>query len=118
MSEKQNIKEKATDLFKKYSEKVQALKQEAIQGRKWVNSSIIGFNGYTLEITINPSGDAFLRFVSPNRRNSFIIANTDALDAIKQLGKWLEENHSKVNILISVLGVKAKAKTQTGEFEL
>ncbi len=38
--------------------------------------------------------------------------------AIVQLGQWISENKSKVNVLISVLGVKASKRAQVGEFEL
>ncbi len=118
MSVKENVKEKTTDIYRKYVEQIQKLKEKAIQARAWQNATIISFNGYEIAITVNPNGVAFLRFVSPNKRNSFVIANADALEALIEAGKWLEQNKQKVNVLLSALGVKTSKSAQTGEFEL
>ncbi len=118
MSAKESVKEKATDLYRKYSEQILRIRKEAVEGKKWVSSGIIGFNGYQFEITASPSGVTLLRFVSPNKRNSFVVANADAVDALIAFGKWLEENKMKVNTLLSVLGAKTSKGTQQGEFEL
>jgi len=115
MSEKGKGKEiedkyRITKSFKEIADKISAKKKEAKDNNTWASIILYEFNGYSLEITISPDARAFLRIVSPNLRNSFVVANADALKAITEIGKFIEANYSTMNNIISLLGTKTSSR--------
>jgi len=121
MSEKQiqKGKEKETQVeekyrinksFKEITDKILAKKKEAKESNAWQSIILFDHNGYTLEITFSPDARAFLRVVSPNLRNSFVIANADALKAITEIGKFVETNWQLLNNVLGVLGTKTSSR--------
>jgi hypothetical protein len=121
MSEKQAQKGKAvetqveekyriTKTFKEIADKILAKKKEAKDNNTWASIILYEFNGYSLEITVSPDGRAFLRIVSPNLRNSFIIANADALHFLTEVGKFIDVNWQLLNNVLGVLGTKSSTR--------
>jgi len=96
--------------FKEITDKILAKKKEAKESNAWQSIILFDHNGYTLEITFSPDGRAFLRVVSPNLRNSFVIANADALKAITEIGKFVETNWQLLNNVLGVLGTKSSTR--------
>jgi hypothetical protein len=121
MSEKERVKEKETHVaqdnkyllrksFKEIADRIAQKRKEAKENNTWTSLILFDMNGYTLEITFSPEGRAFLRIVSPNLRNSFVIANMDAVRGIVEIAKFIEANWKVVNDIISLLGTKTSSR--------
>jgi hypothetical protein len=93
-------------------QKVNEARQIARAHGKWKSLCIYDINGYTLEITVAPDGRAFLRLVSPNLRNSFVLANAEALRAVVEAGKVIDTNWALFNDLIANLGLRKAGRRE------
>jgi hypothetical protein len=121
MSEKEKVKEKETHVaqdnkyllrksFKEIADRIAQKRKEAKENNTWTSLILFDMNGYSFEVTCSPDGRAFLRLVSPNLRNSFIVANADALKSLVEIGKFIEANWKIVNDVISILGTKTSSR--------
>jgi len=96
--------------FKEIADRILAKKKEAKDNNQWQSIILFDVNGYSLEVTISPDGRAFLRIVSPNLRNSFVVANADALHFLTEVGKFIDVNWQLLNNVLGLLGTKTSSR--------
>ena len=103
-------KYRITKSFKEIADKIQQKRKEAKDNNTWQSVILFDVNGYSFEITISPDGRAFLRLVSPNLRNSFVVANADALHFLTEIGKFIDVNWQLLNNVLGLLGTKTSSR--------